>query len=186
MSVLLYVAQENAMKNFVPFICGGAAFVVAASAGAADMVTTDFSKIKTINTYAGDATVSLENNPAGCDDGFWMPQSQLEKLKIIEGAAHENSRVKIVGDPAHRWRQVEQRMCLLQTVSREPVTKFGAVADTDGEKPVDVRKVKKEEAKRLDHEAEEQREELIEDLAREEAKPGATGTTTTTGAPPAN
>ena len=175
------------MKKFVPYVCGGAALVLAAaSAGAADRVSTDFTKIKTINTYAGDATVSLENNPAGCEDGFWMPQTQLEKLKIIEGAAHENSRVKIVGDPSQRWRQVEQRMCRLETVSREPMAKVGAVADTDGEKPVDIRKVKKEEAARLEHQAEEQREDLINDLTREQATPDASGATTTTGAAPPN
>jgi len=175
------------MNKFVPFVCGSAALVLAAaSVGAADKVTTDFTKIKTINTYAGDATVSLENNPAGCEDGFWMPQSQLEKLKIIEGAAHENSRIKIVGDPGQRWRQVEQRMCRLETVSREPIPKVGAVADTDGENPVDIRKVKKEEAARLDLQAEEQREELIEDLTREQAAPDASGAATTTGTPSTN
>jgi hypothetical protein len=113
-------------------------------------VTTEYSKIKSIDVYSGDTTVFLEKNPPGCEQGFWMRPGHAqfkENLKLIEDAAHQNTRVKIVGDKSDLWKQLANpdRNCRLDKVSLEPVANPGAKADTDGENPVDERKVREEE-----------------------------------------
>jgi hypothetical protein len=116
-------------------------------------VTTEYSKIKSIDTYSGDTTVFLEKNPKGCEQGFWMRPNHAgfkDNLKVIEDAAHQNTRVKIVGDSADLWKQLEDRNCRLEKVSVEPVATPGQKADTDGENPVDERKVREEQAKAQD------------------------------------
>jgi hypothetical protein len=126
------------------FCCGAAH-----AAAVKSPVTTDYTKIKSIDTYSGDTTIFLENNPPGCEQGFWMRPGHArfkDNLKLIEDAAHQNTRVKIVGDSADLWKQLEERNCRLDKVSLEPVANPGTKADIDGENPVDERKVKEEEA----------------------------------------
>jgi hypothetical protein len=129
----------------------GLGCVAAQAAPVKKPVTTEFSKIKSIDTYSGDTTVFLEKNPPGCEQGFWMRPNHAgfkENLKVIESAAHQNTRVKIVGDGGDLWKQLEDRNCRLERVSVEAVPNPGTKADTDGEQPIDERKIKEEEAQK--------------------------------------
>lgn len=141
------------MKKLTTLMIGTAALTLSgmAIAAPASPITTEYSKIKSIDNYAGDTTVFLEKNPAGCEQGFWMRPTQAGfegKLKMLENAAHQNSRIRIVEDGADLWKQLEERNCRLDTVMAEPVANIGTKADTDGEPPIDVRKEREDEAKR--------------------------------------
>ena len=141
------------MKTITALMIGTAALAFAGSAIAAPAspITTEYSKIKSIDTYAGDTTVFLEKNPVGCEQGFWMRPTQTgfeDKLHTLEAAAHQNSRIMITGDGADLWQQLADRNCRLDTVVAEPIANIGTKADTDGENPIDVRKEREEEAKR--------------------------------------
>jgi len=106
-------------------------------------VVSDYSKIKTIGTYAGDTTVFLEKNPLGCEQGFWMRPDQAgfkEKLDQIEKAAHAKVRVKISGDGTDLWSQLELRNCRLESISMEPVTQAAPAPDNGTDDTVDTRK----------------------------------------------
>jgi len=138
------------MRNIAGILSVALAFgcFSAQAAAVKSPVTTEFTKIKSIDTYSGDTTVFLEKNPPGCEQGFWMRPNQAgfkDNLKVIEAAAHQNTRVKIVGDGGDLWKQLEDRNCRLERVSAEPVAKPGQAADTDGANPVDERKVRAEE-----------------------------------------
>ncbi len=127
-----------------------AAVVVAAGIGTAQagMVTTNYIKIKTLNTYAGDTTVFLEQNPPQCEQGFWMRPNQEgfeAKLDVLEKAAHANARVKIVGNDAELWKQLDVANCRLESVEQEPVANIGSKADLDGDPPIDIRPQDKSE-----------------------------------------
>lgn len=142
------------MKSIMAILCGTAALALSAAAVAAP-VTTDYSKIVSIDTYSGDTTIALEKNPPGCPQGFWMRPDQpgfKDKLTVFEQAAHQNARVKVIGDDAHLWNQLDgskpdQRNCRVERVSFEPTPNIGARNDTDGAAPVDVRKERAEEEK---------------------------------------
>jgi hypothetical protein len=139
------------MKRITAILCGTAALAFGPSAIAAP-VTSDYSKIKQIDTYAGDTTVFLEKNPIECEQGFWMRPTQAgfkDKLSALEKAAHQNTRVKIKGDNADLWKQLDKPNCRLDTVEFEPVPNAGTKADLDGENPLDVRRERAEEEKRL-------------------------------------
>lgn len=135
--------------KYVPAIFIAAVVVAGGvSAAHAGMVTTNYTKVKTLNTYAGDTTVFLEQNPAQCPQGFWMRPNLdgfEEKLDALEKAAHANQRVKITGNDTMLWPQLSAKdaNCMLESVEMEPVANIGQHADLDGVPPDDIRHLDK-------------------------------------------
>jgi len=132
------------MTKVLNILAGVAAVsLMAALPASAASVVSDFSKIQQIDTYAGDTIVFLSNNPAGCEQGFWMRPTQEgfeDKLDKVEKAAHAQARVKVSGDASDLWNQLEERNCRLQTIEVEPVANVtGAEA-----KPVDIRNIERQ------------------------------------------
>jgi hypothetical protein len=125
-------------------VIGGIAVVAAGPSHAASIVS-DYAKIQTLDTYAGDTTVFLESNPAGCEQGFWMRPNHpgfAEKLDEIEKAAHANARVKISGDGSDLWPQLEERNCRLESITVEPISRVIPLAGNTPSEDVDIRKQK--------------------------------------------
>jgi hypothetical protein len=131
------------MKKHLIFALGGAALVLGSGVHAAAPVVSGYAQIKTLDSYSGDTVVFLETNPVGCDQGFWMRPDQpgfKANLDAITKAAHAKARVKIEGNAAEMWPQMDVDRCRLQSVEVEPIAHVSPVTEGNTSDPTVIDK----------------------------------------------
>jgi hypothetical protein len=107
-------------------IFAGVCAALICSAATAKTVESGYDEITYYDQYSGDTLVFLKNNPAGCEQGFWLRPSHgqfKDNIAKIEKAMHAHARVKIAGNDAQRWKQTEDNRCRLQSVSVEQIAR---------------------------------------------------------------
>jgi hypothetical protein len=121
--------REETMKTSLVILMGAAAVAFTATAVAAKTVQSTYGEITYLDQYSGDTLVFLENNPAGCEQGFWMRPSHAKfksNLALVEKAVHSKARVKVAGNDEQRWPQTVDKRCRVQSITVEPVSKLPA------------------------------------------------------------